>query len=155
MAGALAAASRALADSDPAMAAEAWDAAKVLWGRYQKGPIKSGDGRDDSGAPWSADGANVGATVEMLITSKGERVYADRLRALMPVIAKNFAWVRAPAVRAIPFMDAQYRAALVPLVRQAKVKMDAEAAKTPSACRSARATGPVRIRSSSSDRPPS
>ncbi len=131
VAGALAAASRALADSDPTMAAGAWDAAKVLWGRYQKGPIKSGDGRDDSGTPWSADGANVGATVEMLITSKGERVYADRLRALMPVITKNFAWVRASAVRALPFMDAKYRAALVPLVRQTKVKMDEEAAKNP------------------------
>lgn len=131
VAGALAAASRALADSDPAMAAEALDAAKVLWARQQKGKIKAGDGRDDSGSPWSADGANVGATVELLITSKGDKLYADRLRGLMPVIAKSFAWVGASAIRAIPYMDAQYRAALVPMVRAAKAKRDAEIGKNP------------------------
>ena len=81
VAGALAAASRSLADSDPAMAAEALEAAKTRWARQQKGKIKAGDGRDDSGSPWSADGANVGATVELLITSKGDKVYADRLRS--------------------------------------------------------------------------
>ncbi|GGB29929.1 hypothetical protein GCM10011380_19290 [Sphingomonas metalli] len=126
VAGALAGSARALAASDAALSAEALAAAKALWAKQQNGPIKAGDGRDDSSSPRSADAANVVATVELLITSKGDRVYADRLRQLLPVIRQNFLWVGAPAVRAIPFMDASYRQQLEPLVREMKAKMDGE-----------------------------
>jgi endoglucanase len=127
----LAGASRALAESDPTMAKEALRAAEALWAKQQQGIIKAGDGRDDSTSPRSAEGANVTATVELLITTKGGKAYADRLRALLPVIRANFEWTAAPAVRAIPFMDATYRAQLVPLVRAMKAKIDADQAKNP------------------------
>ena len=131
VAGALAGAARTLAASDPKMASKALAAAKAMWTRHQQGVVAAGDGRDDSTSPRSAEGANIAATVELLITSKGDAFYANRLRALMPVIKKNFEWVAGPAVRAIPFMDAAYRAQLTPLVRDLKAKADQEQAKNP------------------------
>lgn len=131
VAGALAGAARTLATSDPKMASEALAAAKALWTRRQKGVVAAGDGRDDSTSPRSAEGANVAATVELLITSKGDALYANRLRALLPVIKKNFEWVAGPAVRAIPFMDAAYRTQLTPLVRDLKAKADQDQAQNP------------------------
>lgn len=131
VAAALAGSSRALSDSDPAMAGEALAAAKALWAKQQTGDIKPGDGRDDSSSPRSAQVANVAATVELLITTKGEKVYADRLRQLLPVIQQSFDWIGDAAVRAIPFMDAGYRKQLVPSVRKMKAKVDADLAKNP------------------------
>ena len=131
VAGALAGAARTLAASDPKMASEALAAAKAMWTRQQQGVVAAGDGRDDSTSPRSAEGANVAATVELLITSKGDALYANRLRALLPVIKQNFEWVAGPAVRAIPFMDAAYRAQLTPLVRDLKAKADQDQAKNP------------------------
>ena len=128
VAGALAGASRALQASDPAMATEALAAARTLWTRQQTGVAKAGDGRDDSSSPRSAEVANVTATVELLITTKGEKIYADRLRALLPVVRQNFAWIAGGAVRALPFMDAAYRADLVPLVQALKAKVDRDTA---------------------------
>ena len=131
VAGALAGAARTLAASDPKLAAEALVAAKAMWTRQQQGVVAAGDGRDDSTSPRSAGGANVVATVELLITSKGDAVYADRLRALLPVIRQNFAWVAGPAVRAIPYMDAAYRAQLMPLVHKMKAKADRDQVQNP------------------------
>ncbi|WP_428332846.1 glycoside hydrolase family 9 protein [Novosphingobium sp.] len=124
MAGALAGASRALAASDPAMAAQALAAAKTLWARQQSGTLRAGDGRDDGTWARSPDMSNVSATIELLLTTKGDKVYVDRLRALMPVIRQNFEGVASVAVRAIPFMDEDYRAQLVPLVRAIKARAD-------------------------------
>jgi hypothetical protein len=131
VAGALAGAARTLAASDPKMASEALAAAKAMWTRQQRGVVAAGDGRDDSTSPRSAEGANVTATVELLITTKGDALYANRLRELLPVIRRNFQWVAGPAVRAIPFMDAAYRAQIEPLVRAMKAKADTDQAKNP------------------------
>lgn len=130
VAGALAAASRALRPSDPAMADEALAAAKTLWARQQTGKVQSGDGRDDSASPRSAEVANVVATVELLLTTK-DRVYADRLRRLQPVIARTFAFTAGPAVRALPLMDARYRAAIAGAVRTFKAQTDRDLASNP------------------------
>ncbi|RZM37640.1 MAG: glycosyl hydrolase [Sphingomonas sp.] len=131
VAGALAGAARTLAASDPKMASEALAAAKAMWARQQHGVVLAGDGRDDSTSPRSAEGANVAATVELLITSKGDALYANRLRTLLPVIRQDFEHVAGPAVRAIPYMDADYRAQLVPLVRDMKAKADRDQAQNP------------------------
>lgn len=131
MAGALAAASRAVRDSDPTMAAEALAAAKALWTKQQNAPASGGDGRDDSSSPRSVENANVVATVELLLTSKGDKVYADRLRELLPVIEQHFDWVGSAAVRAIPLMDADYRARLRPLVQTMKARVDRTMTKNP------------------------
>ncbi|SEN04461.1 N-terminal ig-like domain of cellulase [Sphingomonas gellani] len=130
VAGALAGAARALRASDPAMATEALDAAKVLWTRQQGRPVKSGDGRDDSSSPRSAEVANVVATVELLLTTN-DKTYATRLRASLPVIEKNFAWTAAASVRALPAMDAAYRTRIARAVRTFKAKVDGDLIKNP------------------------
>jgi hypothetical protein len=131
VAGALASASRALRDSDPAMAADSLAAAKALWTREQAGGKDDGDGRDDSSSRRSPEMANVVATVELLITTKGDKLYADRLRQLMPVIQQRFEWLGSAAVRAIPLMGPDYRAQLVPLVQALKAKVDQDKTQNP------------------------
>lgn len=131
VAAALASASRSLAASDPTMAADALAAAKDLWGRFQKGPIKAGDGRDDSDSPRSADAANLVATVELLLATKGDKIYVDRLRQLQPVLRKTFPFTAGSAVRAMPYMGAGFRAQLVPLVREMKAKADKDLTNNP------------------------
>jgi endoglucanase len=131
VAGGLAAASRALAASDPAMAAQALAAARQLWAKQQGTITRSGDGRDDGGSLRRTDVANVAATVELLIATKGQAVYARRLTQLLPVIEQNFGWIAGSAVRAIPFMDPAYRARLKPLAQALKAKADSDLAHNP------------------------
>ena len=131
VAGALAAASRALRQSDPALAAEALAAAKVLWAN-QENP---GDRMDrPPQGNWNAglfDLGAVEATTELVLASHGDPLYTAKLKSLMPVITRAFAFVGGTAVRAIPYMDAGYRDALAAIVKQTKPDMDAELRKTP------------------------
>ena len=130
VAGGLAAAYRTLKDSDPALASEALAAAKVLWSNQQNpGGRMDRPGRDD--APRMFDAAAVSATVELIQSTKGDALYTAKLRALLPVIKENFAWLAGDAIAAMPYMDASYRDTLVALVKDTKAKVDAELAKTP------------------------
>ena len=131
VAAALAAASRQLGEIDPVMAAEALAAAKVMWANQQD----PGDrvNRPDRG-DWNAgmlEASSVSATVELLLTTKGDPLYTAKLKQLLPLIKQHFDWLGGTAVRAIPFMDADYRAQLAEALKQAKAKMDADLAKTP------------------------
>ena len=131
VAGALAAASRALHDSDPAMAAEALAAAKAMWANQQN----PGDRADrPAQGDWNVgmlETGSVSATVELVLATKGDPVYTAKLKALLPVITQHFEWLGGTAVLAIPFMDADYRAQLAGAVKEAKARMDAELAKSP------------------------
>jgi len=131
VAGALAAASRALHDSDPALAAEALAAAKVMWANQQNpGDRVNRLNRGD----WNAgmlEAGSVSATVELLLATKGDPLYAAKLKELLPTIKQYFGWLGGNAVRAIPFMDADYRAQLGQSLKETMAKMDAELAKTP------------------------
>ncbi|WP_443750126.1 glycoside hydrolase family 9 protein [Asticcacaulis solisilvae] len=130
VAGALAAASRELASSDPALAAEALTTAKAMWANQQTlGDRANRSGRDE-GPEW-LDMAAVQATVEMIITTKGDHLYTDKLKTLMPVIQARFEAVGGSAVLAIPYMDADYRAHLATAVRAEKAKIDADLAHNP------------------------
>ena len=131
MAGALAAASRALKDSDPALAAEALAAAKVVWANQQN----PGDrvNRPERG-DWTAnmlEPASVAATVELVLATNGDPAYTAKLKALLPVIQKYFLFLSEPAVRAIPYMDGDYKAALKSAAIAQKAMIDQELAKTP------------------------
>ena len=131
VAGALAAASRALRDSDPALAAEALAAAKVIWANQQNpGDRVNRPAQGD----WNVgvlEAGSVSATVELVLATKGDPVYTGNLKHLLPMIKQKFVWLVCTAVRAIPFMDADYRAQLAETLKQAKAKMDADLAKTP------------------------
>jgi hypothetical protein len=131
MTGALAGASRALRESDPKLAGEALAAAKALWQAQRTkvaGNADAGDGRGSRG--WLAM-ADAGATIELLMATKGEAAYRDRLTELLPTITQNFDRVAADAVLAIPYMGADYKAKLVPAVRAMKARADAQRAQNP------------------------
>ncbi|GAA0548320.1 hypothetical protein FHS83_000978 [Rhizomicrobium palustre] len=126
----LAASARALKDSDPALSAEALEAAKKLWANQQNlGDRKDRPGRDDM--PDWLDAAAVSATVELILTTKGDPLYTAKLKSLMPVVGKYFNFLAGEVVLAIPYMDASYRQELETLVKANKPKLDAELAKTP------------------------
>ena len=124
VAGALASASRQLADSDPALAAEALTAAKTMWANQQDpGERKNRAGRDE-GPGWF-DFAAVQATVDLILTTKGDALYTAKLKTLMPVIQARFTELGGTAVLAIPYMDADYRAQLAAAAKAEKAKIDA------------------------------
>ncbi len=132
VAGSLAAASRALKDFDPAMSAEALSAAKALWAAQEGKAANGSDGRDDSGGMARfLDLAKVAATVELVITTKGDPVYTARLQTLTPAIEANFDRVSGAAVRALPYMDAAYKARIRTLVARVKPRVDKELAGNP------------------------
>jgi hypothetical protein len=130
MAAALAAASRALKTADPALAGRALAAAKSLWQaqRSRLTASDTSDGRDGQGNLAISDAS---ATIELLMATQGEATYRTRLEQLLPTITRNFGWIGASAVLAIPFMGADYKAQLIPAVRAAKAQADALRAKNP------------------------
>lgn len=125
VAGALAAASRALAQLDPQLAIDAFAAAKVMWANQQNpGDRLNRPERGDWNQP--LDFAAVPATVEMVITTKGtDPLYTSKLKQLLPTITQHFAFLGASAVLAIPYMDADYRAQLASAAKAAKARIDA------------------------------
>jgi len=131
VAGALAAASRALGATDPALAAEALAAAKAMWANQQN----PGDRMDrPPQGNWNQgmfDMSAVAATVELVLATKGDPLYTAKLKSLMPVIAERFEFLGGTAARAIPFMDADYRAQLAAALKAAMPAMKAELNKTP------------------------
>ena len=131
MAGALASASRALRRTDPKLAGDALAAAKALW-QAQRTRIGPGaDPSDGRGSGGRLDMSDFEATVELLMATNGDATYRNRVQALMPAIIQNFGWVAADAVRAIPYMGADYKAQLVPAVRALKQRADAQRTNNP------------------------
>ncbi len=59
----------------------------------------------------------VKAAVELLITTKGGEAYRKRLTELWPAIQQRFMFLNWTAVRAIPYMDSQYKTQLEQEVR--------------------------------------
>ncbi|HUO98593.1 MAG TPA: glycoside hydrolase family 9 protein [Rhizomicrobium sp.] len=131
VAAALAAASRELGAIDPALAAESLAAAKVMWANQQN----PGDRVDRlPQGNWNAgmlEMSSVSATVELVLATKGDPLYTAKLKELLPAITEHFEWLGGTAVRAIPYMDADYRARLAAALKKAKPGLDAELAKTP------------------------
>ncbi|TPG43285.1 glycosyl hydrolase [Sphingomonas koreensis] len=128
---ALAGASRTLGPIDPATADAALSTAKELFAKYGGAEVDSRTGRDVPPGPRNPGIANVTATVELLITTKGDPAYVRALTELLPVIRDHFDLLASAAVRAIPYMDGSYRSELLPMVRDAKAKIDAEIAQNP------------------------
>jgi endoglucanase len=126
VAGGLAAASRALAGFDDALSVEALTIAKALWAKAQ-GETKNGsDGRDDGGyAPQYLTVAKAAATVEMILTTKGDPLYVARLKALLPGTAPAFERIGGVIVRALPYLDAATQKKVEAMVRASVPKLEA------------------------------
>jgi endoglucanase len=128
-AAALAAASRVLRGYNDPMAAECLKTAVHIWNEehthapylFHSFNTTGGDLQDEE----------TKAAVELLIATKGGEVYRKRLEELEPAIQKHFMFLNWTAVRAIPYLDAQYKTSLETAVRAYKTRMDEYLSKNP------------------------
>ena len=110
----LAAASRALAGFDDALAARALQLAERTWQQeHSQAPALFKHG-NTTGGPIEAE--ELAAAVELLAATRNPR-YAQRIEAMWPTVATTFARDATTIVRALPFMPASFRATMVPAVR--------------------------------------
>jgi endoglucanase len=119
-AAALAAASRALRGFDDALADECLAAAKKAWRDEQRAPAGPATG-------WEAmfrQGAELSATLQLLITTK-EEAYADRFETLVwPVLDRAAGVTIGLAVQALPHLGPAYKEKLRPYVRRYTDEID-------------------------------
>jgi hypothetical protein len=126
---ALAAASRVLRGYNDALADECLRTAIKVWDvEHAREPALFRHGNTTGGR---LEDEELKATVELLITTKGERKYADRLAATWPYVEKQFASSAGLAARAIPYMDASFRDKVAAAAAAYKANMDRELAKNP------------------------
>ncbi len=124
----LAAASRALRGFDEALAARCLATAERVWkDEHARAPVifrsfntTGGDLEDEEAT----------AAIELLIATHGA-AYRERLKAMLPVIDRNFSELGWNAARALPFMDARFKSALGDALRRHKTQQDSELAKNP------------------------
>ena len=118
---ALAAASRALAGYDDELAAECRRIAERVWDEEHSHPPYEFRYGNTTGGPLPAE--EMKAALELLVTT-GERKYADRFLALMPEIEARFPFYAALAVRAMPYMDDDYKAKIRQLALGQRKRLD-------------------------------
>jgi endoglucanase len=118
---ALASASRALAGYDDELAAECRRIAERVWDEEHSHPPYEFRYGNTTGGPLAAE--EMKAALELLVTT-GERKYADRFLAQMPEIEARFPFYAALAVRAMPFMDDDYKAKIRQLALGQRKRLD-------------------------------
>lgn len=112
---ALAAASRALVGYNDTLAKEALDTALKAWQVEQdNGPIIFRHGNTTGGR---LENEKLKAAVELLVTTKDQR-FANAVASLLPEITEHFGQNAVMALRAMPFMDDQYRTKIRTLAEQ-------------------------------------
>lgn len=129
-AAALAGASRALRGYDDALAERALDRAIRVWdeeqARYEPVIYQFGN---TTGGPLMVE--ELKATVELLVTTGGDRRYAEHLAEMWPDMAERFARIAPLAVRALTYMDEEYRGEVESAVRVYAEGLEAIAAANP------------------------
>jgi hypothetical protein len=108
VASALAAASRALHDYNVPMADKCLRTAQRTWDEEHKHPPVVNEYFNTTGD--NLKKVAVEAAIELVITTHGAQPYKEQLAKLMPVIREQFAFLGGSAARAIPFMDADFKA---------------------------------------------
>lgn len=126
---ALAAASRALRGFDDSLAKECLDTAARVWDEEHKRAPVIFKSFNTTGA--SLEDSETRAAVELLITTNGGEIYRKRLKELMPVVQGHFDFLGWVAVRAVPFMDTEFKQDMATAVRSFKTKMDEQLSKNP------------------------
>jgi len=128
-AAAMAAASRVLKDSDPDLAAQAFTAATALYQTEQKSPpVVFGTFNTTGGDPKLQE---IVATVELVLASKGAPQYTAHLKELLPAIRQDFLFTGWQAVRALPYMDGDFRSRLHDMAKAMLPGMAAELKQNP------------------------
>lgn len=127
--GALAAASRVLRGYDDVLAQKSLDTAVRVWKEEQTHPPVRFESFNTTGGPLEEQ--EVLATVQLLISTRGEAVYKTRLQALLPTIqakSSQSIWI---AALAIPYMERGFKQALAQMLATIKPKFDTEMARNP------------------------
>jgi endoglucanase len=128
-AAALAAASRVLRDYDDALAQKCLQTAIRVWDEEHKSPPALFHSFNTTGGDLDDD--ETLAAVELVLATKGQAPYTSRLKELLPAIRRHFIFVGWNAVRALPYMDSGFHAAIESMVTTLKPGLDAELAKNP------------------------
>ncbi|MDE1987386.1 MAG: glycoside hydrolase family 9 protein [Alphaproteobacteria bacterium] len=128
-AAALAAASRVLRGYDDALARRCLNAAEHIWEQEQKTPPALFHSFNTTGGDLQDE--EVTAAVELVLATKGQEPYKALLKTLLPDVQKHFIWMGATAARAIPYMDADFKAALQADLVAYKPKLDKMLAENP------------------------
>jgi hypothetical protein len=126
---ALAAASRVLHGHNDNMADECLRTATRVWDEehshapnlFHSFNTTGGDIRDEE----------TKAAVELLITTKGGAPYRQRLKQMWPVIQERFMFLNWVVVRALPYMDEEFKNDFVIALRAYKAKMDGYLSQNP------------------------
>jgi endoglucanase len=126
---ALAAASRVLHGFDDKMADDCLQTAEKVWeGEHKQAPVIF-NSFNTSGGDLSIEETK--AAVELVIATRGKDVYRKRLTELLPTIQERFIFLGGTAVRAIPYMTADYKSSMHSMVVSNKAKLDENLAKNP------------------------
>ena len=130
----LAAASQALKNWDATLAKQCLDTAIRLWAEEHAHPtaVKFPPGLDRPkfterivrSEEWKA-------TLELLIATNGDELYKKRIKELLPLVRQGFGYGGWTAVRALPYMDADFKQQIEEIARTYVAQLDTELATTP------------------------
>ena len=125
----LAAASEALKGWDDPLATECLDTATKMWNAEHEHPTPT------QGRPFGRPGMGaIGewrAALELMIATKGGEPYKKRFLELFPSVHQSFGFGGWMAVRALPYMDADFKKQLGEDVKSYKAELDMRLAQTP------------------------
>jgi len=125
----LAAASRVLRGFDDGMSTECIETAVRVWDEeHKRAPVIFKSFNTTAGEQSDEE---TRAAVELLIATNGGEVYRKRLKELLPVIQEHFMFLGWVAVRALPFMDAEFKDGLATTLRSYKATLDSRLSKNP------------------------
>jgi len=128
-AGALAAASRVLRTFNPRLAEECLSTARRVWDEeHSRPPVIFRFGNTTGGR---LEDEEVRAAVELLIATRGEAKYAQRLGELLPTPQDGFGGHLPAAIRAMPFMDATWSSRVRSAVAAGQAQRDTMRRATP------------------------
>jgi hypothetical protein len=128
-ASALAAASRVLRGFDGKMADECLRIAEKVWEEEHKHEPVIFRSFNTAGGDLAIEETK--AAIELVITTQGGEIYQKRLTELLPTIQDRFRLLGGAAIRAIPFMNSEFKTALRSMVVSYKKSLDENLAKNP------------------------
>ena len=128
-AAALAAASRVLRGFDDPLAERSLLTARRVWNdEHSQEPVLFRSFNTTGG---ELEDEETKAAIELLIATRGDSIYQVRLRELEPVIRKHFSELGWVASRALPWMDAEFKAAFTAALREFVAQMDTTLSQNP------------------------
>jgi endoglucanase len=132
----LAAAARVLKGWDDALAKECLDAAAKLYQEERANPTPSTRPGGAPGGPGGPGGPFAGvqdwtAALELMIATNGAEPYKQRVQELFPTMLQRIGQNGWSAVRALPYLDAGYKAQLREAVKTYITQLDKDMVATP------------------------